>query len=235
MKIKTITFKQYDCWLRETSVCAMRRIFSSSSSSFFPKSPGNADLISMLGVKSHHGRSPIMKLRLSEEWLSKVGILGVYLKRTFPSWSFCITGLFGPFSITFCMGPGRFKVKAEHVFCKENEFTLKMVRHAFSGLGDLGQVTAAAPAHPSPAGLMKYGSLDCPFLSEPPPSYFWPHAYFLYSQLSVFCLFVCFIITLDLQLVLILKVTVKTSQNIRVVMAPKFALGAWGRLGRPGE
>lgn len=62
------------------------------------------------------------------------------------------------------MGPGRFKVKAEHVFYKENARELHF--------GDLGQVTAAAPAHPSPAGLKKYGSLDCPFLSEPPPSYF---------------------------------------------------------------
>lgn len=70
------------------------------------------------------------------------------------------------------MGPERFKVKAEHLFYKENEFTPKMVRHAFPGLRDLGQVTAAASARPSPAGLMKCGSLDCPFLSEPPPIYF---------------------------------------------------------------
>lgn len=68
------------------------------------------------------------------------------------------------------MGPERFKVKAEHHFCKENVFKLKNVFKL--SLRDLSQVAAATPAIPSPVGLMKHGSLDCPFLSEPPPIYF---------------------------------------------------------------
>lgn len=57
---------------------------------------------------------------------------------TFPSGSFCITGLFGHFSISYCMSPERFKVKQHTFFCKENKFKLKIVRHAFLSLGDLG-------------------------------------------------------------------------------------------------
>lgn len=142
-----------------------------------------------------------------------MGVLGVYLKHTFSSPSFCITGLFGPFSITFCMGPERFKVKAEHLFYKENEFTPKMVRHAFPGLRDLGQVTAAASARPSWSYEMWLSGLSISFRTT-------PNLFLTSCLLSIFraqCIFFCccFIITLDLQLVLILKVTMKTLQNTR--------------------
>lgn len=94
----------------------------------------------------------------------------------------------------------------------------------FLSLRDLGQVTAAVPASSSPLGLMKHGSLDRTCLSEPPPNLFLtPGPLSVFTAQHIFC----FIITPDLQLLIILKVSMKkTFQNSRVGMAPRFVLGA---------
>lgn len=103
---------------------------------------------------------------------SGVGVLGLYAKH-FPFSAFLYHRTVWALFHSILHGPREIKVKAEHPFCKERGCKLEIVRHAFPSLRDLGQVTAAVTV-----GLMKHGSLDCPFLSEPPPIYFWPHAHF---------------------------------------------------------
>lgn len=95
-----------------------------------------------------------------------VGVLGLYAKH-FPFSAFLYHRTVWALFHSILHGPREIKVKAEHPFCKESGYKLEIVRHAFPSLRDLGQVTAAVTV-----GLMKHGSLDCLFLSEPPPIYF---------------------------------------------------------------
>ena len=179
---------------------------------FFFLSPGNTALISLCWSLSHSGRSPAITGLPPSSHVRRPGLRG---RSNYPRWEFSLSLLglsvsqdfSGTFPYHTAWVQRDLKLKQHTFFCKENKFKLKIVRHVFLSLGDLGyspcQFRPCWSCETWLSGLcLSFRTTPCLFLTSCPLPVF--------TDQHIFC----FIITRDLQLAITLKVSMKnTSQK----------------------